>query len=138
MMAGILFVGVTTGSSLVHQARPAWQPLLGQACSLRGADIPLGADDETYLSLLDDLRRDNGVAGAVVTTHKVRLLRAGRARSAWLDPLALACQEVNAIRRAGGGLRGWATALTTVLGLPDDDSLGDRFAGAAQSLRPTT
>jgi shikimate 5-dehydrogenase len=107
MMAGILFVGVTTGSSLVHRARPAWQPLLGQACSLRGADIPLGADDETYLSLLDGLRRDNGVAGAVVTTHKVRLLRAGRARFAWLDPLALACQEVNAIRRAGGGLRGW-------------------------------
>ncbi len=107
-MAGILFVGVTTGSSLVHRALSAWQPLLGQACSLRGADIPLGADGETYLSLLDDLRRANGVAGAVVTTHKVRLLRAGRARFAWLDPLALACQEVNAIRRAGGGLRGWA------------------------------
>jgi hypothetical protein len=53
---------------------------------------------ETYLSLLDGLRRDNGVAGAVVTTHKVRLLRAGRARFAWPDPLALACQEVNAIR----------------------------------------
>ena len=107
MMAGILFVGVTTGSSLVHRARPAWQPLLGQACRLRGADIPLGADDETYLSLLDDLRGDNGVAGAVVTTHKVRL------------------------PRLGGGV-------TAVLGLPDDDSLGDRFAGAAQSLRPAT
>ena len=35
MMAGIVFVGVTTGSSLVHRALPAWQPLLGQACSLR-------------------------------------------------------------------------------------------------------
>jgi hypothetical protein len=51
MMAGLLFVGVTTGSSLVHRARPAWQPLLGQACRLRGVDIPLGADDETYLRL---------------------------------------------------------------------------------------
>ena len=31
---------------------------------------------------------------------------------------------------------GWAAALSTVLDLPDDAKLGDRFAEATRSLRP--
>ena len=31
---------------------------------------------------------------------------------------------------------GWAAALAPILGLPDDDALGDQFAEAARSLRP--
>ena len=31
---------------------------------------------------------------------------------------------------------GWAAALTTVLDIVDDDTLGDRFSVAAQTLRP--
>lgn len=108
MVADIVFVGVTTSSSLVHGAMPAWQPLLGSSCGLRGIDIGLGADDGTYVRLLDDLRADDSVAGAVVTAHKVRVFRAGRQSFTYLDPLALACEEVNAIRGTAGGLRGWA------------------------------
>jgi len=46
-MTTVVFVGVSTGSSLVHQAIAAWQPLLGRACNVRGVDIALDADDET-------------------------------------------------------------------------------------------
>ena len=107
-MADIVFVGVTTGSSLAGRAMAAWQPLLGPGWGLRGVDIGLGAADGTYLRLLGDLLRDDSVAGAVITTHKARVFRAGQALFARLDPLALACEEVNAIRRYGGGLLGWA------------------------------
>jgi shikimate 5-dehydrogenase len=101
----IVFVGVTTGSSLVHRALPAWQGLLGSAWGLRGVDIDLGADDGTYARLLDDLRSDETVSGAVVTSHKVAVFRS---LFAHLDPLALACEEVNAIGRRDDGLHGWA------------------------------
>jgi shikimate 5-dehydrogenase len=58
--------------------------------------------------LLDDLIDDESVAGAVITTHKVRLFQACRSCFAALDPLALACEEVNAVRRTAHGLYGWA------------------------------
>jgi shikimate 5-dehydrogenase len=78
------------------------------ACNVRGVDIALDADDETYVRFLRDLLTDDSAAGAVITTHKVGLFRAGRILFAGLDPLALACEEVNAIRRTPDGLRGWA------------------------------
>jgi hypothetical protein len=74
-MAVIVFVGVTTGSSLVHRAVPIWQSVLGMSLRLRGADIDLGSDDDSYVTLLDELTSDDAVAGAVVTAHKVRMFQ---------------------------------------------------------------
>lgn len=107
-MADVLFVGVTTASSLIHRAMPAWQPLLPARCGVRGVDIPLGAGREVYAALLDRVRGDESVAGAVVTSHKTGLYQAGLLRFEWLDPLAVACEEVNAIRRTPAGLHAWA------------------------------
>ncbi len=107
-MTTVVFVGVTTGSSLVHQAITSWQSELGTVCDVRGVDIGLDADDGAYVRLLENLQRDDGAAGAVITTHKVRVFLAGKAHFAGLDPLALACEEVNAIRRTRSGLYGWA------------------------------
>jgi shikimate dehydrogenase len=107
-VAEVLFVGVTTGASLVRRAMPLWRPLLPSRCDIRGVDIALDAPDEAYVELLDGLRRDDGAAGAVITAHKLRLFRAARSRFAYLDPTSLACEEVNAIRREGSRLRGYA------------------------------
>ena len=106
-MTTVVFAGVTTGSSLIHQALSAWQPILGVACEIRGVDMALDAEDEIYLRFLGDLLTDNSTVGAVITSHKVGVFRAGRTMFAGLDPLALACEEVNAIRRTPDGLRGW-------------------------------
>lgn len=107
-MAVIVFVGVTTGSSLVHRAVPIWQSVLGMSLRLRGADIDLGSDDDSYVTLLDELTSDDAVAGAVVTAHKVRMFQVCRDRFAYLDARAVACEEINAIRQSGAGLYGWA------------------------------
>ena len=108
-VAAVLFVGVTTGSSLAHEALACWQPLLPLRCSLRGVDIPLDADDSAYVELLEEVHRDSSVLGAVVTTHKLRLFHAGRAHFSRLDSIAAACEEVNAVRRdPDGSLEGWA------------------------------
>jgi len=108
-VADVVFVGVTTGSSLAHQAFARWQPLTGVDCELRGVDIAVNADDGGYAVVLDQLRRDPAVLGAVVTTHKLRMFQVGRARFDRLDPIAVACEEVNAVKRhADGSLEAWA------------------------------
>lgn len=107
-MAEILFVGVTTGSSLVHQAMPRWQAILGLPCSVRGLDIALDAEDDAYVSFIENVREDESAAGVIITGHKVKMFRACRPLFKALDPLSLACHEVNAIRRSGDGLLGWA------------------------------
>jgi shikimate dehydrogenase len=107
-VADVLFVGVATGGSFVHRAMPLWQPLLRRECRIRGVDLPPNAPDEAYRELIEDLRRDQGAAGAVVTSHKVRLFEAARELFAELDPVALACREVNAVRRGGAGVHGYA------------------------------
>jgi shikimate 5-dehydrogenase len=107
-VADIVFVGVSTGSSLVHEAMASWRPLLPVECGLRAVDVPLDAADDAYVELLNDIRGDPSVLGAVVTSHKVRLYTAGRAEFAWLDSRATDCREVNAIRRTSEGLLGWA------------------------------
>jgi shikimate 5-dehydrogenase len=106
-VADVLFVGVTTGASLVHRAMPLWRALLPSDCVVRGVDIALDAPDEAYIDLLDGLRRSDA-AGAVVTAHKLRVFRAARAQFAHLDAVSLACEEVNAIRHRGSTLRGYA------------------------------
>ena len=104
-----MFVGVTTGSSLANEAFTCWQPLLRARFGFRGMDVPLNADDSVYHDLLDQLRHDSSVIGAVITAHKLRVFQAGCRRFGWLDPLALTCEEVNAVRRCpDGSLSGWA------------------------------
>jgi shikimate dehydrogenase len=85
-LAVIMFVGVTTGSSLIHRAMTSWNPLLGASCDLRGVDIPVGADDDCYRRLLDEVTSDDSVAGAVITTHKLRVFETCRTRFASLEP----------------------------------------------------
>jgi shikimate 5-dehydrogenase len=104
----VWFVGVSTAGSLVHRAMPRWRPLVGGGVTVQGRDLPLDAPAGAFRSLLDDLRRDRQARGAVVTTHKIALYRTAGDLFAGLDDLAVACGEVNAVRRTPGGLVGFA------------------------------
>ncbi|MGO8725066.1 MAG: hypothetical protein ACLQRM_20400 [Acidimicrobiales bacterium] len=106
-MAEVLFVGVTTGSSLIHRVMPLWQAALGSPCTVRGVDIPPDADEGVYVRFFAGVSENKCAAGVIITSHKVRMFRACQTLFKDLDPLALACQEVNAIRRTEEGLLGW-------------------------------
>ena len=114
-MCTVWFVGVSTAGSLVHRALPRWRPLLGDDVTVRGRDLPLDAPGSAFRALLADLQRDDGSRGAVVTSHKVALYRAASDVFAGLDEAAVACGEVNAVRRTPSGLLGFAR---------DPDSVG--------------
>ncbi len=107
-MSTVWFVGVSTAGSLIHRAMPRWRPLLGGDVTVRGRDLPLDAPSGAFRSLLDQLRGDGEARGAVVTSHKIALYRAAGDLFAGLDELAVACGEVNAVRRTSGGLVGFA------------------------------
>jgi shikimate 5-dehydrogenase len=103
------FVGVSTGSSLVHRAFPEWLADLGRRdVRLRGRDLPPDAPAADYRSLLAELAARGDTLGAVVTSHKLALVRAGSDLFASLDPVARAIGEVNAVRRWPDGLAGYA------------------------------
>lgn len=104
----VWFVGVSTEGSFIHLAMPRWRPLLTGDVSVRGRDLPLDAPADAYRALLHDLGRDGTAVGAVVTSHKVALYRAARDLFAGLDDLAVACGEINAVRRTSDGLFGFA------------------------------
>jgi shikimate 5-dehydrogenase len=108
MTPWLWFVGVTTGQSLIHRAFPLWMAAYGYDVRLAGRDLPLGASPAEYRALVHELAGDAAVAGAVVTAHKVALLRAARPEFKALDDLARECGEVNAIRSGPSGLMGFA------------------------------
>jgi shikimate 5-dehydrogenase len=103
----VTFVGVSTGASLIHTAFPRWARVVGIEAEVVGVDVPVGAPDEVYRSVLETLREPS-VLGAVITSHKVGLFAAASDAFAYLDPLARQCREINSIRNDGGRLRGYA------------------------------
>ena len=108
-MTEVWFVGVKTAGSLIHRAISLWCELLPAPCEVRGVDVEPGSPGARYVELLEELRTaPERVAGAVVSVHKVALFEAGHRLFAELDPIARACEEMNAVRRAGRDLHGYA------------------------------
>jgi shikimate dehydrogenase len=121
----VLFVGVSTAGSQIHQRFPAWTS--GTGLQVVGVDIPHAPPLETYRFLLTVMRDTSNIVGAVVTSHKVRLLEAASDLFAHLDTTALAAREVNAIHRApNGDLHGAATDPIAVR-LTLEEALGTGF-----------
>lgn len=108
VVSTLWFVGVSTGQSLINEAFPLWMADLGLDLRLVGRDLPLDAPDSAYRALLTELRGSDRVVGAVVTSHKVAVLRAAGDLVDRLDPLAAECGETNALRRDDDGLAGFA------------------------------
>ncbi|GIF04332.1 shikimate dehydrogenase family protein [Actinoplanes siamensis] len=107
-MSTVWFVGVSTGQSLINEAFPVWMKDLGREARLVGRDLPVGAPAGAYRELVGELLADGEVLGAVITTHKVALVRAAGDLLGTLDPLAAECGEANSLRRRGGVLEGFA------------------------------
>jgi shikimate 5-dehydrogenase len=103
------FIGVSTGSSSITKVFPRWARVLGLGeATLKGRDLPLGAEPDLYRRAVEQIRSDPLSMGALVTTHKINLLAAARDLFDELDPYARLCEEVSCISKRGGRVIGHA------------------------------
>ncbi len=106
----VLFLGVSTAASAVHQYFPRWAGSFPEPLRLIGIDLPVAAPRRKYEDLLDWIARNQQVRGMVITSHKIDLFRAGSRRFAAADRLAGTLGEISALRRTpSGDLLAYAT-----------------------------
>jgi len=109
------FVGVDTGGSSIMRVFPLWADELGlPSRELKGFDIAVGANAETYRRVVEEIRDDPEQAGALVTTHKMRVFETANDLFDGFDSFALACKEVSSISKEDGKLLGHAKDPITV------------------------
>ena len=72
------FIGVSTGQSSIMRVFPRWAEALGLDAALMGMDFSLNAAPARYREAVGFIQSDPLSLGALVTTHKVNLLKAAR------------------------------------------------------------
>lgn len=102
------FIGVTTTKSSIMKVFPAWAEHLGLDAELKGIDFEPNSDPAAYLEAVSFLKSDPLSLGALVTTHKVNLLKASRALFDELDPYAETLHEISSISKRDDRLVGYA------------------------------
>lgn len=97
------FIGVTTGKSSIMRVFPEWAKYLGLGdCQIRGIDCKWHDRPEVYRAITSFLKKDKLSLGALVTTHKLDLLKASRDLFDELDPYAMQLHEVSCISKRDG------------------------------------
>jgi shikimate 5-dehydrogenase len=103
------FIGVTTAQSSIMRVFPAWARHLGLGdVVLKGIDLKLHDDVENYREVVSFIKKDTNSLGAVVTTHKIDLLKACRDLFEELDYYAQLTGEISCISKRDEKLRGHA------------------------------
>lgn len=108
------FIGVTTAQSSIMKVFPAWAQELGLNAEMKGIDFVPDDKPENYLEAVQFIKSDAKSLGALVTTHKMNLLKASRASFDYLDPYAETLGEISSISKRGALLRGHAKDPITV------------------------
>jgi shikimate 5-dehydrogenase len=105
----IYFIGVTTKQSSIMRVFPEWARHLGLGdCAIAGMDFVPHDEPEAYRDAVRFIKEDEQSRGALVTTHKVDLLRACDGLFDELDQHATFLGEVSSISKRGGRLVGHA------------------------------
>lgn len=103
------FIGVTTGKSSIMKVFPAWAKFLNLGdCTMQGIDFVPHDDPARYREAVAFIKSDPLSLGALVTTHKLDLLKACRDQFDRLDPLAGMMHEISSISKDGRQLVGHA------------------------------
>ena len=130
----MLFIGVSTAGSSIFQLFPRWAEILGIDASIEGHDIPLGAPSDAFRRAVERIAGDPSIAGALVTTHKVDVVRHAGELFAELDAKARLCREVSCISKRGGALIGHAKDPITAGRSLAEFLPADQWAGGAHAL----
>ena len=103
-----VFVGVSTAGSSIMKIFPQWSAHLGLDAEIVGCDLPLRSPKKRHRRALREIREDPRVVGALVTAHKIDLLRAGRDLIDKLDEQAALCDEASCFAKRNGRLHAFA------------------------------
>ncbi len=87
---------------------PEWMKVLGINAHIVGIDLIIRPPSEISRLVVQHIKRDPLVCGALVTTHKVDLLHASHDLFDRLDIYALLCKEISCIAKKDGLLEGYA------------------------------
>ncbi|MGD0090008.1 MAG: shikimate dehydrogenase [Planctomycetota bacterium] len=105
----IYFIGMTTGKSSIMRVFPRWAEYLKLGgVAIQGIDCKWHDDPAVYRRAVEFIKHDPLSQGALVTTHKIDLLKACRGMFEYLDPYAQLMGEVSSISKRSGQLRGHA------------------------------
>lgn len=108
------FLGVTTTRSLSVRLFPEWAEILGlRNAKLVGIDLPVDTAADRYRQVVYQMKMNPMVRGALVTTHKLNLLRAAEDFFDELTYDAALCREVSSIYKRNGKLIGHTVDPTT-------------------------
>ncbi|MGC1784746.1 MAG: hypothetical protein WA708_19685 [Acidobacteriaceae bacterium] len=103
------FLGVSTHQSLIMKVFPLWMEELGRPnVYLEGMDLKLHDDPENYRRVVTRIKEDPTCLGALITAHKINLLKAARDLFNYLDPLSQISGEISCISKLQGELQGHA------------------------------
>ena len=121
------FFGVRTSGSSSLKLFPQWAEVLGLgAARLVGVDLPLEAPPVRYREAVQRLKDDPSVVGALVTSHKLNVVRAAGDLFDGFTEEARLCSEVSALYKRDGKLWGHACDPTNC-GLTMDHFLGPAY-----------
>jgi shikimate 5-dehydrogenase len=103
------FIGVTTHQSSIMKVFPRWAEFLGLGdVVIQGMNFRWHDEPENYRKAVEFIRQDPLSLGALVTTHKLDLLRACRDQFDRLDEFAELMGEISSISKHDGSLVGHA------------------------------
>jgi shikimate 5-dehydrogenase len=102
------FIGVSTAGSSIVSLFPRWTEILGLDATLVGRDLALRAEPAAFRGVVAEVAEDDGVRGALVTTHKVDVYEHARELFDTLDENARLCREISCISKRDGRLFGHA------------------------------
>jgi shikimate dehydrogenase len=122
MTGRLMFIGIDTHGSSIMKLFPRWAEILRLDAGIEGLDIPLGAEPAVFRTAVRRLGDDPGIAGALVTSHKLDVYRHAGVLFDELDRYAHLCREVSCISRRGARLLGHAKDPITA-GLAMDELL---------------
>ena len=121
------FIGVTTSHSAIMRVFPHWAKALSLGdCVLKGMDFKLHDEPGRYRAAVSHIKTDPLSLGALVTSHKLDLLKASRDLFDELGPYADALGEVSCLSKRDGKLIGHAKDPITV-GLALKDFLPENY-----------
>lgn len=108
------FIGVSTHNSSIMKIFPHWASYLGlKGARIEGMNLALNAEDEAYFDAVQFIKKQPNSYGALVTSHKINLLKASEELFDELDHAAHLLKEISCISKKNGKLRGFAKDIIT-------------------------